>query len=125
MKIKNIAKEIECVLGKSLGEKGFIERQNIKENGTYIWEFICGDMGISIEERFRTNLFIKFALYNIPILIEKHLVSFLPETTLKEKIYGFAFSDEEDLRKLLLRLKPIIMEQGIPWMEETYAKYKK
>ena len=125
MKIRNITREIENVLGKSLSEKGFIERKDVNEDGTYIWEFACGDMEISLEERFRKYLFIKFALYNIPAIEEKCLVSFLPETTLKEQAYGFAFTDEEDLRNLLLRLKPIIMEQGIPWMEETYAKYKK
>ena len=118
MQIKNITKVIEEVFGNELKKMNFKEKKWTIENGRYTWVFEQENYAICILLNFGRYLHIKFSLTNISSLEEEELVSFLEESTLEEKIYGFEFSDEEDLRNLLLRLNPIIMEQGIPWMEK-------
>lgn len=125
MKITSMTKIIDEVLATELEEKGFKKNYFKAEDGRHEWHFQKKYKDIRLMECLKQYISVTFSLFHTVVLLDKELYEFVPEKSLKDMAFGFEFSDEQTFRDLLLRFKPIILEQGIPWLDENYEKYKR
>lgn len=125
MKRSEITEIINEVLGNDLVRRGYGESHFRSADGKYEWHFEKNNKDIRLTEAGEGRMRVTFLLFNTTVQLQRELCSFIPEADLQDRALGFEFTDGQTLRDLLLRFKPIIMDQGIPWMTENYEKYKR
>ena len=95
------------------------------EDGSYQWHFRKENQNIRFMEFEGEYIKVTFTLYGLKRPLGKEIFTMIPESTISDMAYGYHFCCKEELEKLLIRLKNVILTDGIVWMNTNCEKYRR
>ena len=124
MEINEMTQCIKSVLETDLNNLGFSKKYFLGEGGRYEWHFRKIDQDIRFMEMEKRYVKITFTLLHVIRPLDLDMTELLPESSFMDELYGFECKDIHEFEKLLLKIRPIILDKGIQWLDTNYAKYR-